>query len=173
MTAPIIASFRWSKDEFLRAQRLAVRHFPQGRMILRVTRVIGTLILLCGVFNFYRHTVGWFGFCYIMLFALFFFSMPFFTRRAALKLYAQKPDRDMEVKFEISEERVRMGSELASAENSWELFQRIIRGHDGFLIYQSGNLFHWLPLHAFQSADDIERFADLARTKVKDYEDNV
>jgi hypothetical protein len=169
MEKSITASFRWTTGEFLRAQRLAVRHSRQGLMVYRVTRVIGTLILLSGIVGVYQHTTGWFGFLFIVLFSTVFFSTPLFARRAALKFYAQKPDRDMEVKWEISEDGIRTGTELASSENTWAFFQKVIRAKEGFLIYPSSNIFHWLPMHAFRAAEDAERFAELAKSKVRDY----
>lgn len=169
MSTSITASFRWSKDEFLRTQRLAVRHSRQGRLLYRITTVIGVLILLSGVSSLYQRTSGWLGFLFTVLVSALIFSMPLFTRRTALRLYAQKPDRDMEVMWDISDAGIRSKTELASSENTWAFFQKVLRVREGFLLYPSGNIFHWLPMHAFRDSADVERFAELAKSKVKNY----
>jgi hypothetical protein len=170
MSIPITASFRWSKDEFLRVQRLAVRHSRQGRLIYRVTTLIGVLILLSGVVSLYQRTTGWPGFLFTVFFSALFFSIPLFARRTALKIYAQKPDRDMEVTWDISDDGIRSKTELASSENTWAFFQKVLRVREGFLLYPSGSIFHWLPMHAFRNTGDAERFAELAKSKVRDYD---
>jgi YcxB-like protein len=169
METPIVATYRWSKDEFLRSQRLAVRHSKQGGWLYRVTALIGGLILLSGVVNLYMRPSGWPAFLFTAAVSAFFFSMPFFARLTALKLYAQKPDRDMEVTWHISDERVTSKTELASSENSWAFFLRVLRLPEGFLLYPNDRIFHWLPLHAFCDPRDVERFAELAKAKAKEY----
>ena len=169
MSLPITASFRWSKDEFLRSQLLAVRLSPHGRWFYRFTTAIGVLILLSGIVSLYQRTTGWPGFLFTVLFSSIFFAMPFFARRTALKLYAQKPDRDMEVTWEISEDGIRSKTPLASSEITWAFFQRVLQAREGFLLYPSGRVFHWLPTHAFRDTGDVERFAQLAKSKVRDY----
>jgi hypothetical protein len=170
MTTPIIASFRWSKEEFLRVQLLAVRFSRQGRMIYRVCSFLGVMILLGGIINLCKQPAALAGWLFPLFFSAFFFSIPLFTRRAALKLFAQKSDREMDVTWEISTDCVRTKTQLAASEIQWELFQKIIRVREGFLMYPSPNAFHWLPMHAFRDGD-AERFAELAETKVKDYRD--
>ena len=169
MSTPITASYRWSKDEFLRAQRLAVRHSRQGRLLYRFLTVIGVLILLSGVVGLCQRTTGWLGFLFTVLLSSFFFSVPLFARRTALKLYAQKPDRDMVVTWDISDDGIRSKTELASSESTWAFFQKVFRVREGFLLYTSGSIFYWLPMHAFRDTADAERFAELAKSKVRDY----
>lgn len=173
MIAPIIASFRWTRDEFLRAQRHAVRHSLQGQIVIWGTRLAGVLILFSGLATTYQHGVAWVGYAITVLFSAFFFSIPLFARRAALKFYARKPDRDMLVTWEISESGIRTGTELATSENSWAFFQKVRRLRQGFLIYPNTHIFHWLPLHAFREPEDAERFAGLAKSKVKDYSEHL
>jgi hypothetical protein len=40
---------------------------------------------------------------------------------------------------------------------------------EGFLIYSSGRIFHWIPMPAFRDTGNAERFAELAKSKVRDY----
>lgn len=166
---PITASFRWSKDEFLLSQRLAMRCSREGRWISRFNTAVGALILLSGIVTLYQHIIGWLGFLFTIVFGGFLLSMPFFARRAALKFYSQKPDRDMEVIWDISEDGVRSKTPLAVSENTWLFFPRVIRAREGFLLFPSARIFHWLPMHAFRNTEDAERFARLAKSKVRAY----
>jgi hypothetical protein len=145
----------------------------QIRLLYRFISIIGVLILLSGGVSLYQRTTGWTGFLFTAFVSAFFLSMPLFRRRAALKLYAKKPDRDMEVVWEISEDKIRSKTELASSENAWAFFPKVVRVREGFLLFPSGAVFHWLPMRAFREAGDVERFAVLAKSKVKDYVQKV
>jgi hypothetical protein len=169
MSTPIVASFRWSKDEFLRAQRYAIGHSRLARLVYFFTTAAGAVILLIGALSLYEHSMAWAGFLFMVLFSALFFAMPLFSRRAALQLYAQKADRDMEVTWNISEDCIRSKTPLALSENAWALFHKAIRTREGFLLYPNTRMFHWLPMHAFHDTGDVERFAELAKSKVKEY----
>jgi hypothetical protein len=171
MSSPIVASFRWSKDEFLRAQHRAIGHSRLARLVYWFTTAAGAVILLIAVLSLYQHSMSWPGFLFMVLFSALFFAMPLFSRRAALKLYAQKADRDMEVIWNISEDGIRSKTPLALSENAWAFFQKAIRTREGFLLYPNPHQFHWLPMHAFHDAADVERFAELAKSKVREYAD--
>jgi len=106
---------------------------------------------------------------FTLFFGAFFFSIRLFTRRAVLKLYAQKPDRDMEVTWEISDDGIRAKTELMASENKWAVFQKAVKAKEGFLLYPSSSMYHWIPMRAFRDGD-AERFAELAKEKVKDYQ---
>jgi hypothetical protein len=45
----------------------------------------------------------------------------------------------------------------------------MLRVREVFLLYPGGNTFHWLPMHSFGDPADAERFAQLAKTKFRDY----
>jgi hypothetical protein len=169
MGLPIVATYRWSKDEFLRAQRHAIGHSRLARMVYWFTTAAGAVILLAGVVSLYQHSMAWPGFLFMVLFSALFFAMPLFSRRAALKLYAQKPDRDMEVTWTISEDGIRSKTPLALSENAWAFFQKAIRTREGFLLYPNTRMFYWLPMHAFHDTSDVERFAKLAESRVREY----
>jgi hypothetical protein len=49
------------------------------------------------------------------------------------------------------------------------VFVKVVEAPKGFLLYHSIQLFNWIPGHAFASAQELRRFADLARAKVPHY----
>lgn len=168
MDVPISASFRWNKEEFLRSQRLAVRCSRYGPFIYRFFAIMGTIISAIGVVGFCKHQTGWLGFLYTMAFGAFFFSVPLWSRRAVLKLYMQKPECDMQETWEITDAVMRFKTGRVSADFQWEFFKKVRKVKYGFLVYPNDRQCYWLPMHAFREAD-AERFAELAKAKVRDY----
>lgn len=61
-------------------------------------------------------------------------------------------------------------TELATSEMTWPALIKVIRLADGFLLSLHPRSFHWLPGDAFGEPADIERFAELAKSKVQRYE---
>lgn len=101
---------------------------------------------------------------------VFFACLPLLTRRAALKMYAQKADRDMTVTWEISNDRVSAKTEVARSDMTWAAFRRVLRLPEGFLLYPNDSISHWLPVNAFAGDADVERFAALAKARVGQYD---
>lgn len=156
----------------MRAQLLAMRYSGKGRMIHRFCAFLGVMMLLGGVLNFHRHAASLAEWVVPFALGVFFFSIPLFTRRAIHKFYAQKLDRDMEVTWEISDDGIRAKTELMASENKWAVFQKAVKAKEGFLLYPSSSMYHWIPMHAFRDGD-AERFAELVKEKIKDYQQAV
>lgn len=128
-------------------------------------RILGIVFLFVASANFFLRPSDY-GMIGLMLLGAMFVSMPLFIRRGALRLYAQKADRDMTVRWEISDDRVSSKTDLAASDLSWTAFVKVARLPQGFLLYPNDSVFLWLPVHAFASAADVERFAALATVKV-------
>lgn len=92
-------------------------------------------------------------------------------RRSVRKAYAKKPDKDLVMTYEFSGERLCGKSDIASFDLVWRAIRTVLRTADGFLLYVTDNQIHWLPVRAFRETDDLERFAQLAKAKVEDYQD--
>jgi len=153
----------------LLAQRLHMRHSKQGRKIRRAFIGGAILFLLLGVAGLGRGQAFFAaGFPFFLLGGVF-LAMPWFMRRAVLKMYAQKPDRDMVVTCEISTDRIVTRSEVASTDMLWRTIMRAHKVPQGFLLYPTDQMFHWLPVRGFQDLADIERLAKIAKTNVKEY----
>lgn len=172
MNNPIIASYRRSKDEFLLCQRLAMQHAGLGRWLYRITNSVGIILVLSGVVALSQGVGGGLSglLCTIIL-ASIFFAMPLIARRASLRLYAQMPDRDKEMTWEITSDRVSWRTDIGLSELSWNGLTRVVKLSEGFLLYPNDRIFLWLPVHAFRNEVDVTNFAELAKTKVRQFED--
>ena len=178
MDTPINISYRWSASEILLLYRLHMQCSPQGRKLNRSFRSTGIIFLCMGTIAFcgigltpQKPRAFLFGLGLILAAAALLVGVPRLLRNAALKMYAKKPDKDLVITYQISEERLSCKSDVASSEMTWRTILRVLRTKDGFLLYFSDIQIHWLPIHGFLNPADVDRFADLARAKVGEYKD--
>ena len=139
-------------------------------------RILGVVFILLGSVNFLMRPSDYSRLALVFLGAFFALAplvITLLTRQGVLKLYAQKADRDMTVTWEISDSRVSSRTDVVTSDMSWDVFFRVARLSQGFLLYPSESAFLWLPVHSFESAADVERFASLAKSKVKQYDHAV
>jgi hypothetical protein len=172
MVTAITASFRWSADELLTAQRVHMRHSPHFRKIQRGRWIIAPFGILVGVFILLQHgfqPVGLLGlFCIIVGAVLSVF--PLVVRRMTLKHYARRPDRDMLVTWEFHPDHIVSKTEASTATMEWRMISRVLQAAQGFLLYPNDRVFHWLPAHAFREPMDLEAFTQLAKSSVKQFD---
>ncbi|SRR6266404_5035008 len=179
MERPIIKiSYRWSEGEMLLLNRIHMRNSAQGRKLTRGFKSTGIIFLVMGTIAFC--SIGatpeklralCFGFGLVLLGVALLWGMPYLNRTAVLKMYAKKPDKDLVMTYEVSDDGISCKSDVASSEMLWRVIVRGLRAKEGFLLYISDIQTHWLPIHGFQDATDVSRFADLTKAKVQDYKE--
>ena len=106
----------------------------------------------------------------MVVFSIFFMAIPLLQRLAVLKTYRQMPVRDRLVTWEITADRLTAKTDLATSEMTWAALIKVIRLADGFLLSFHPRSFHWLPSDAFNDPADVERLAELAKSKTQRYE---
>jgi hypothetical protein len=79
----------------------------------------------------------------------------------------------MEVEWQISPDRLVAKTAVSNAETAWIMIARVLRTPDGFLLYPNDSVFHWLPAHGFRESADMERLAQIAQSKVQQYDHAV
>jgi hypothetical protein len=169
MESSIKVSYQWSAEEMLLAHRMHMRYSAQGRKLRRMILGVGLLCLVLGTVNLVRNGTLASGLPFIAL-AIGCLGVPFFLRRAVLKMYAKKPDRDLVITYELSADGLVCRSEIGSSDLLWRAIRRTTRTPQGFLLYPSDTMFHWLPVRGFGDAADIERFAQLAQSNSQQYD---
>jgi len=173
MEAPITVSYRWTVAEMLRAQRVAARNWWLGRALYFFFPLFGFIMLGSAAYTHLIRYPNAFNFISSAAVSLFLISLPFLTRRRLRKSLERRPDRDMMVNFEITDEHVSNKTPLSSTEMKWDSIIKVLRLRDAFLLYHSERQFFWLPLDAFAQPEDVERFATLARSKVQTYREKL
>ncbi len=164
----IKASFRWSVDEFLKAQHVHMQHSEIGRKLRNGTYFVAPFGIILGLFILYNKGVDHTGIVMTVVGFSLLFS-PLLTRHYLRRHYATRSDRDMVVDWEITSEVLASKTEASSGEFHWRMLTKVLQTNEGFFLYPSDQAFHWLPVHAFQSADEVKRFSELARAKVSDF----
>jgi hypothetical protein len=169
MENPLTASFKWTADELLTAQRVHMRYSPLGRKFRRAMFVTAPISILFGVGIFVTRGFHPAGVAFVVFGSALLLS-PLLVRQTTLKHYARRPDRDMVVTYEFYPERIVSTTEASSATLEWRMISRVFQTGGGFLLYPNDRIFHWVPTHAFPNASDVEAFAKLARSKVPQYD---
>jgi hypothetical protein len=163
---PIFIKYKWTVDELLTAQRLHARYSQSGRdRIMRICRIgaipFGVIMLLMGL--------RWTG-IYFVLTGVFLLSIPWLTRRATLKHFAKRPDKDIDLEWQISPDRLVSKTIVSSADIAWSMIAKVLRTPEGFLFYSNDKIFNWFPAHAFRDAAEMERLAEMAQSRVSEYD---
>jgi hypothetical protein len=80
------------------------------------------------------------------------------------KIYARRTNESALIKWEFSDEDVQIDFDsLVRTTMKWKLFQEIVEGDDGFIIYtKKPHYFFWLPFSAFAIQDNIYHFKRIA-----------
>ena len=168
----VTASFQWSAEEFLTAQRVHMRHSPQFRKFRRARWTIVPLGILGGGGVLVIHGLrpdGVLGLLCVVA-GISFLAVPLFVRRMTLRHYARRPDRGMVVSWEFHPDYISTKTEASSSTFEWRMISRVLQATEGFLIYPNERIFHWLPIHAFCGAEDVESFTQLAKSKVQNFD---
>ena len=92
-----------------------------------------------------------------------------FLRWQARRVFRSKPVGSDLVEWSIGPEEVSSRTQHSASTILWPLFIKVVETPGGFLLFQSIQLFNWIPGHAFASTDALRRFAELARSRVANY----
>jgi hypothetical protein len=168
---PITVSYRWSAEEMLLLQSLHRRHSAQYLKFRRKILGAGLVALVLAITTMIQHeSLSSVVPCLLLVLSGMLLASPFFTRRAVLKMYKQKPDRDMLITYELSEDRLACRTEVGSSNSLWRVIRSVQRIPEGFLIYPTESTIHWLPTRGFHIAADVEQFAQFAQAHLQGFE---
>ena len=166
MEQPITIKYRWTADELLQAQRFHFRH--SCRAVLRFAlHFIFVLMILAGY--------GWIqsgksmlvGIVFIVTGVYWLAVRPFDRRWAVRRQFAKRPDKDLELEWQITSDRLAVKSTAHTGDLTWQLIGKVVRTPVGFLLYPTDQMFHWLPRHGFGGDSEFERLAEIAKSKVQ------
>lgn len=169
MDNPISASYKWSADELLTAQRIHMRHSRLGRKIRRGTLIFGPLAVLIGIAIFVTRGFHGMGLFLTVVGTALLLSQVM-ARQMTLKHFSKRPDRDMIVSWEFRPDHITTKTEASSATLEWRMIARVLQTSRGFLLYPNDQVFHWVPTHAFRHPADLEAFKQLAKSKVQRFD---
>ena len=168
MEHPIIVRFRWSADDLYQGY---CYHQRQGcRRVIRAmaNATIYTLAVISGLGGIYAYRTGdsWIVCFLFALFGLFWWSRSFWHRRLVWRQFAKRPDKDLDIEWEIGPDRILVRSPIGNSDLSWKAFAKVVRTPSGIMFYPIDRIFHYLPRHGFASDAEFEQVMELAKSKV-------
>jgi hypothetical protein len=164
MDEPVTIKYRWTVDELFQAYRYNFRHLcrPIFRFALNAIFVFmilgGSLLIPPG-----RSPV--FGIVMLVGGIYWFAIRPFERSWTIRRRFAKRPDKDLEMEWQITPEKLATRSTAHSADLTWQLIAKVVRTPAGIMLYPIDQVFYWLPRHGFASDAEFERLVEIAKSK--------
>jgi hypothetical protein len=92
---------------------------------------------------------------------------PFDRRWTVRRQFAKRPDKDLELEWQVTSDRLAVRSTAHSADITWQLIGKVVQTPPGILVYPTDQIFHWLPRHGFGGDSEFERMAEIAKSRVQ------
>jgi hypothetical protein len=175
MEQTVAIRFRWTADELLRAYHYHFRHTCRPIFRFGLHSIFG-LVLLGGVLMLF--TSGPSGKAplpvpigFLIVGTYWFAVRPFERRWLTRRQFSKRPDRDMEIEWQVGGDKIFTRSTLAQSEISWQAFTKMVGTPTGVMLYPNDQIYHWLPRHGFASDAEFERFIEIAKSKIQRHYD--
>lgn len=160
MTKVIELNFTWTFEDSLAAGHWCWKQ--QCRPALRVAGHITAAVFLTA--------------CLIILVTAKFAIIPFLGLFAGIYYYCLRPseskwrkrrafekrsERDLAIHWEFSGSGILAQSELGRSELVWRALHCLAETPEGFLLYVTPEIYHFLPMRGFHNSEDIGKFREL------------
>jgi len=140
-----------------------------GRSYEHAVFVLGPLAIFGGAAMFAVRGVDFSG-LFFLVGGLALLAAPIISRRIERRQYSQRSEKDAVVTWEFFSDHLDIKTPASASIMEWKIISRAIRTPQGFLLYQSENVFFWLPVHAFRNPQDVEAFAELVESRVRQFD---
>ncbi len=176
MEPPIIVEYRGSAEDLIQGYRYYFRQMC--RPIFRVCLHFIFALIAIGGF------IGVLQYCDILfdpkdgvsspiapigcvIVGLYWFILRGFDFRWTIRRrYAQRPDRDMNVVWKITQDKIVVQNCLGHSEFIWKAVIKAVRTPSGLMLYGLENMWWYLPLRGFANEADFEKVVALAKSQV-------
>lgn len=91
----------------------------------------------------------------------------FEQRWTVRRQFRKRPDRDIEIEWQVSADKIKIESKFGQSEVGWQTFAKMVRTPTGVMLYPINQIFHWLPRTGFASDSEFESCVELARSKIE------
>lgn len=103
---------------------------------------------------------------------IYWFAFRQFDRRWSVRRqFKKRPDRDIEIEWQASLDKITTQSALSKSDIQWQVFTKMLRTPNGIMLYPTDQIYHWLPRRGFASDAEFERFIVLAKSKIPNHYD--
>jgi hypothetical protein len=83
--------------------------------------------------------------------------------------FRRRGDRDSEIEWQVFEDRLSVRTVNSHGEFLWSALARILDTPEGFLLYFPGNIYQWIPRHAFDDSASVDAFVERAQSAAPIY----
>lgn len=163
MQEPVPISFRYTKDEYLRA----VRFHYYRTLRVKLDLVVAALCGVAGLYVLLTEGLSWVSLggifaCSVLLLIMFIalVIVPHQVYRGSDKL-----KQDYDITF--SEDGIQFKTPGIDSRLDWDIYDYWIEGPEFFILYYGKDLFSVIPKRAFESDAERRRFTELLFTKVR------
>lgn len=168
---PVTARFVWTADDLITGRKHLLKLRRRRRLVLLAIAILLFVIgirLLTGrhdpLHDLAPPVIGGM----VGGLATFATLIPFMNWKIR-RDFAKRPDANMEIVWEISDDGIRTSSPIANSEIKWPIFQKVIAAPVGILFMPNAQIFHFLPLRAFATPADFEEVKALAQKHSREY----
>ena len=169
---PITARFCWTVDDLFIGRKYATKSGIFGLPLISAIAVICCWILLRGAPRGRVYSLNT-NLAIIGIFAVAVIgggTALFLTRKIELvfarRKFARRPDANAEVEWKFSDEEITTSTDNSKSEMKWTAFHKVIATPKGLIFMPCAEIFHFIPIRAFQSSGDMETVMELARRQV-------
>jgi hypothetical protein len=163
MKQQIAISYRLTLDEAQQAQSCHFRQFAPrwSRMGLWL---FSNLLAVAGVYVLV-HDHDSQGYIFVLMGLYYPLLWPLERRWKIRRIFSKNP-RDSEVKWDISEDVLRLTDTDINAELKWSGITKAVQAPFGVLLYISKTMFHIFPRRVFGTEDEFAAFVEIVKSRV-------
>ena len=168
MPEPVKVSFRWTADDLMLAKKLHWRHIC-GPAYRRSPHLFSALIAGVSIYSLVVAGISPIPIIFLVSLLYLYIGRPYERRWSIRRAFAKRPDKNADIEWLISVDKLCITSNRSRSELLWTAFAKVIRTRDGFLFYPIDQIFHFLPKRGFQNEADFERLTQLAKEQAQKF----
>ncbi|MDJ0757719.1 MAG: YcxB family protein [Ardenticatenaceae bacterium] len=170
----IKATYRWTENELVTAQQYHTKIMGKRGRWVRFGLLIAMLTFLVYLYlwqdAFYWSLVVLAGIAYGGVIINEVSRHPEVIARKVKKRFADRPDKDKMLSFEIDTEDIETQTEgLASHKIGWQEIHKVVDTPTGFLFYLNRHVFIWLPQKAVGPNGTVKQLRRLIQERAPEY----
>jgi len=175
----ITATFIWTFDDLIARKKALVTRpgassgklsiFPwltYGLLVLAIVWIVTKLLdkQIIPSFTTIQSYLPLFG-MYLFLSIALWATFTFIQKRNLKQEFLKSPDSNKRVLVTITPDEIVMKADGSSeARWNWKVLSEVRKTPKGFCFFQAPRTVFWIPIRAFQSANDIETVTELAKS---------
>ena len=144
----MLIEYEMSEQDFMDAQKLALRHLPnrRTRWIVRIVPFWGLFLCLAIVWNVVRSGLTWNnGMITPLVLGLLFLSSPLLLNQSQRRIFRKNAIFHGQRTLAADETGLVFSGPTFSVQLKWDSFQSFVEDDTSFVLYQAGLIFHIMP----------------------------